>query len=97
MPTPFRWMRAAVALCMTPLMLVGCALSRYEPQITESHKDISQRAEQANQLLRNYPGPTPSVVNSQTPLTRPGMGYRRPKALEAWLESLERRRVVNRK
>ncbi len=67
MPTPSRWMRAAVALCMTPLMLVGCALSRYEPQITESHKDISQRAEQANQLLRNYPGPTPSVVNSQTP------------------------------
>ena len=67
MPTPSRWMRAAVALCMTPLILVGCALSRYEPQITESHKDISQRAEQANQLLRNYPGPTPSVVNSQTP------------------------------
>ena len=67
MPTPSRWMRAAVALCMTPLILVGCALSRYEPQITASHKDISQRAEQANQLLRNYPGPTPSVVNSQTP------------------------------
>lgn len=67
MPTPEPWMRAALTLVMAPLILTGCALSRFEPQISDSHKDISQRAEQANQLLRNYPGPTPSVVNSQTP------------------------------
>jgi type IVB pilus formation R64 PilN family outer membrane protein len=42
-------------------------MSRYETSISNTHGDISRRAEQANALLRNYPGPTPAVVNSQTP------------------------------
>jgi len=49
------------------LLLSGCVLSRFENNIASSHEDISKRNEQANALLRNYPGPTPSVVNSQTP------------------------------
>lgn len=47
--------------------LGGCALSRYENHIADNHSVIGQRTEQANAVLRNYPGPTPSVVNSQTP------------------------------
>ncbi len=47
--------------------LGGCALSRYETHIADNHSVIGQRTEQANAVLRNYPGPTPSVVNSQTP------------------------------
>ena len=56
----------ALGLC-TALLLWGCALSRYETSISDTHSAISQRTEQANALLRNYPGPTPAVVNSQTP------------------------------
>jgi hypothetical protein len=56
----------ALGLC-TALLLGGCALSRYETSISDTHSAISQRTEQANALLRNYPGPTPAVVNSQTP------------------------------
>jgi type IVB pilus formation R64 PilN family outer membrane protein len=63
--TPRLW-STALGLC-TALLLEGCALSRYETSISDTHGDISRRTEQANALLRNYPGPTPAVVNSQTP------------------------------
>ena len=63
--TPRPW-STALGLCMA-LLLGGCALSRYETNISDTHGAISQRTEQANALLRNYPGPTPAVVNSQTP------------------------------
>jgi len=46
------------------LLFGGCALARYETSISDTHGDISRRTEQANSLLRNYPGPTPAVVNS---------------------------------
>ena len=49
------------------LLLSGCTTSKYENKIASSHADVSKRNEQANALLRNYPGPTPSVVSSQTP------------------------------
>jgi len=42
-------------------------MSRYETNISDTHGAISKRTEQANALLRNYPGPTPAVVSSQTP------------------------------
>ena len=63
--TPRLW-STTFGLC-TALLLGGCALSRYETSISDTHGDISRRTEQANALLRNYPGPTPAVVNSQTP------------------------------
>jgi hypothetical protein len=49
------------------VLLSGCAMSRYENSIAHNHGNITQRTDQANALLRNYPGPTPAVVNSQTP------------------------------
>ena len=63
--TPRLW-STTFGLC-TALLLGGCALSRYETNISDTHGTIGQRTEQANALLRNYPGPTPVVVNSQTP------------------------------
>ncbi len=65
-PHPPRLWSTSLGLC-TALLLGGCALSRYETNISDTHSAISQRTEQANALLRNYPGPTPAVVNSQTP------------------------------
>ena len=66
MTTPLLRLTTAWVLCCL-LLLSGCTLSRFENHIVSSHDDISKRNEQANALLRNYPGPTPSVVNSQTP------------------------------
>ena len=66
MTTPLLRLNTAWGLCCL-LLLSGCTLSRFENHIATSHDDISKRNEQANALLRNYPGPTPSVVNSQTP------------------------------
>ena len=66
MTTPLLRLTTAWALCCL-LLLSGCTLSRFENHIASSHDDISKRNEQANALVRNYPGPTPSVVNSQTP------------------------------
>ena len=66
MTTPLLRLTTAWGLCCL-LLLSGCTLSRFENHIASSHDDISKRNEQANALLRNYPGPTPSVVNSQTP------------------------------
>ena len=63
--TPRLW-STTFGLC-TALLLGGCALSRYETNISDTHGAIGQRTKQANALLRNYPGPTPAVVNSQTP------------------------------
>ena len=63
--TPRLW-STTFGLCMA-LQLGGCAMSRFEANISDTHGAISQRTEQANALLRNYPGPTPAVVNSQTP------------------------------
>ena len=48
-------------------LLTGCVSSRYEPAIARGHNDISKRAAQADALLRNTPGPSPSVVTSKTP------------------------------
>jgi type IVB pilus formation R64 PilN family outer membrane protein len=66
--TPYipRLWSTTLGLCLA-VSLGGCVLSRFESSISENHGNISQRTEQANALLRNYPGPTPSVVNSQTP------------------------------
>ena len=47
------------------LLLSGCSLSRFEKQISSGHGDMAQRTEQANALLRSYPGPTPAVVTTQ--------------------------------
>ena len=47
------------------LLLNGCSLSRFEKQISSGHGDMAQRTEQANALLRSYPGPTPAVVTTQ--------------------------------
>ena len=63
--TPRLW-STTFGLC-TALLLGWCALSRYETNISDTHGAIGQRTKQANALLRNYPGPTPAVVNSQTP------------------------------
>ncbi len=66
MTTPLLRLTTAWGLfCL--LLLSGCALSQFEGNISSSHETIVKRNEQANALLRNYPGPTPSVVNSQTP------------------------------
>ncbi len=55
------------ALMLSLVLMSGCAMSRYENSIAHNHGNITQRTDQANALLRNYPGPTPAVVNSQTP------------------------------
>ena len=47
------------------LLISGCSLSRFEKQISSGHGDMAQRTEQANALLRSYPGPTPAVVTTQ--------------------------------
>ena len=65
-PHTTRLWSTTFGLC-SALLLGGCALSRYETNISDTHGTIGQRTEQANALLRNYPGPTPAVVNSQTP------------------------------
>lgn len=52
---------------MCLLLLSGCALPRFEPSIKNSHIDISQRTKDAYAVIANYPGATPSVINSQTP------------------------------
>jgi type IVB pilus formation R64 PilN family outer membrane protein len=59
-------LRLIPAFCCLAL-LSGCASSRYETAIAKGHKDISQRAAAADALLRNNPGPSPSVVTSKTP------------------------------
>lgn len=66
MHTPTRLLPALWGLTLA-LLLSGCAMSRFENSIASNHGEISQRTDKANALLRNYPGPTPSVVNSQTP------------------------------
>lgn len=66
MHTSIRFLPVLWGLTMAWL-LSGCAMSRFENTIASNHGEISQRSDKANALLRNYPGPTPSVVNSQTP------------------------------
>ena len=57
----------ALCLVCSLALLSGCAVSRYEPKISEAHNDISNRTAQADALLRNNSGPSPSVVTSKTP------------------------------
>lgn len=52
---------------MCLLLLSGCALPRFETSIKNTHGDISQRTKDAYAVIANYPGATPSVINSQTP------------------------------
>jgi type IVB pilus formation R64 PilN family outer membrane protein len=52
---------------MCLLLLSGCALPRFEQNIKNTHSDISQRTKDAYAVAANYPGATPSVINSQTP------------------------------
>ncbi len=49
------------------LLLQACATSVFERSIAHDQNDIGTRAEKANSLLRAYPGPTSTVVNSQAP------------------------------
>ena len=52
-------------LCASLLLLAGCTTSRFEETMSTNHGGLTQRAEQANALLRSYPAPTPSVVQTQ--------------------------------
>jgi type IVB pilus formation R64 PilN family outer membrane protein len=57
----------SLGLVVSLVLLSGCALPRFEQSIKKTHNEIGQRTQDAYALLGNYPGPTPSVVNSQTP------------------------------
>jgi len=63
--TSLHW-RFCLCLCLC-VFLNACSVSRFEKTIADTHTDMSDRTAMANALLRSYPGPTASVVTSQTP------------------------------